>query len=149
MGLVGAPLLHDTTWEQAMAGDFGNGRTVDDDFVCGDAHRQRLANESPGDRVVVLLIADAALDIGDPVDDLGRVVRVGRQGNQVRSLLGITVDGPLFGLAVQTRTSATLLNHQAVTSLRWARLRKVRPLSKFFSTKSNLFSTLPLVWAVN
>ena len=37
MGLVGTPLLHDTTREQAMAGHFGDGGTVDDDFGGGDA----------------------------------------------------------------------------------------------------------------
>ena len=37
MSLVGAPLLHQATREQAMAGNFGNGGTVDDDFVGGDA----------------------------------------------------------------------------------------------------------------
>src|SRR5277367_345510 len=44
-----------------------------------------------------------------------------------------------------TWTSAMLVSHQAVTSLRCARLQKVRPLSRFFSTKSNFRSALPLV----
>ena len=100
MRLVGAPLLHQTTREQAMAGNFGNGGTVDDDFVGGDAQGQCLADEPPGDRVQVLLIADVTLGVGDAVEDLGRVVGLGGQGQQLRSLLGIAVDGPLPRFAV-------------------------------------------------
>ena len=83
-----------------MPGDLGDGRTVDDDFRFGDAQRQRLADETPGNRVVVLLVADEALDVGEPIEDLGRVIGLSGQGNQMRSFFGIAVDRPLLGLAM-------------------------------------------------
>src|SRR5438552_4722639 len=100
MGSVHTLLLGDTAREQTMPGDLGDGRTVDDDFCCGDAQRQRLADETPGNRVIVLLIADGALDIGDAVQDQGRVIGLCGQGNQVRLLQGVAFAGSLLGLAM-------------------------------------------------
>ena len=105
MGRVHALLLGDTRREQTMARHLGDGGTVDDDLGSGDTERQGLADELPGNRVVILLIADEALDIGDAVKDLGRIVGLCRQGHQVRLLLGVTVDGPLFRLAVDLNVS--------------------------------------------
>lgn len=39
--------------------------------------------------LVVLLVADEALDVGDAIDELGSVVRLRRQGDQVRALLDV------------------------------------------------------------
>lgn len=49
---------------------------------------------------MILLVADEPLDIGNPVDDRGRVVRMGGQGNQMRLLFCVAIDRPLFRLAM-------------------------------------------------
>ena len=52
---------------QVMAGDLLDLRTVDDQFRLGDAHRQRLADVTPGHRVAILPVDDVALDVDHAV----------------------------------------------------------------------------------
>ena len=84
------------------ASHFIDVRTVDDQFALGDANGKRQANVSPGDRVAVLLVNDAAFDIDHAVLDHRDVVRRGRQHQQVRLFLGVLIDGPLLGLPMDT-----------------------------------------------
>ena len=87
-----------------MPGDLHDHGAVDDDFAVSDAQRQGLANEPQRYRVVVLLVSDATLNVGDPVDDSSRVVSMGRQGDEVWLLLGVAVDGTLLRLAMDVKT---------------------------------------------
>ena len=103
MSFVFSPLPGYAAREEAMAANFLDRRTVDNQFGLGDAHRQCLADVTPGRGIGVLEVGDIAFHVDHAVDDVGDAVRGSRQSDQVRSFLGVAVDGPLFGLAVNTR----------------------------------------------
>ncbi len=86
--------------EETVASDFIDLLAVDDQFGLGDAHRQRLADMPPGNRVKVLPIDDVAFDVDDAVVDDGNVIRRGRQRDQVGELLRMPVEWSLLGLSM-------------------------------------------------
>ena len=100
MDLADAPLPDDATREQTMPGDLGDRGAIDDHFALADPQWQRLADEPQRHRVIVLLIADEAFHVSDPINDCGRVIRMSGQRHQVRPFFGVAVDGPLLGLAM-------------------------------------------------
>ncbi len=73
---------------------------VGDQLALADAHRQRQADEPPGDRVEVLPVGDEAFDVDDAVFDGGDRIGCGRQRDQVGLFLGVAINGPLLRLAM-------------------------------------------------
>jgi hypothetical protein len=51
---------------------------------------------------MVLPKVDPAFRVGHPINDQGRIVGVGRQGQQMRQFLGVRVEGPFLRLAMLT-----------------------------------------------
>src|ERR1035438_10142411 len=71
---------------QFMPGDLLHVRTVDDQFFLCDPHRQQLADALPGHGIEVLLIGDVALRIDSAIENLGCIVGLGGQAQQMRLL---------------------------------------------------------------
>ena len=69
MGGIGATLSRESL-QQHVPSDFRKRAVVDQEMFFADSHRQRLANQSPGNRVTIARILDCAVGIDDPVDDL-------------------------------------------------------------------------------
>jgi hypothetical protein len=73
---------------------------VDHKLILGHPHRDRLADQPPGRRVEILAVDHEPLGVDGPVDDLGGVERPRRQRDQVGPFLGVAIDRPRLGLAV-------------------------------------------------
>ena len=102
----------------------------------GDPHGKRQADVPPGQRIAVLTVDDQPFRIHTAVEHLRRVVGMCRQRDQVGKFLLVTLSRALLGLGVDPYVR-DLLQPPAATSLRCSKERKVRALSRFFSTKSN------------
>src|SRR6058998_642530 len=84
-----------------MARNLDDVRTVDYEFVLGDTNRQQLANPLPGNRVEVLPICNVTLGVHSSVENLGAIVGVCGQRQQVWTLFLIEVDGASLGFSVR------------------------------------------------
>ena len=105
-GIVGAMMGHDLLARarrcagyQRMPGDFVEAERVDDDFVFGDAHGQRLADVRPRHRVKIQAMRDVALDIDVAIEELSRVEVAGRQRQEVRLFDDVTLKRRLLEVA--------------------------------------------------
>ena len=69
-----------------MPGNLLHVRAVDGQFLLCDTHRQQLADALPGHGIEVLQIGDVTIRIDSAIENLGRIVRLGRQTEQMRLL---------------------------------------------------------------
>ena len=83
-----------------MPGRFHEGLIVDHQFILGHPHRDGLADQPPRRRVEILAVDHEPLGVDGAVDDLGGVERACRQRDEVGLFLGMTIDRPRLGLAV-------------------------------------------------
>ena len=95
-----APLTRDGPRQEPMPRRFHERLVVDHQFVLGHPHRDDLADQPPGRRVEVLAVDHEPLGVDGAVHDLGGVERPRRQRDQVGPFLGVSVDRPRLGLAV-------------------------------------------------
>ena len=73
---------------------------MDDDLLSGCPRRDWLAGQASADRIEVVAVDHKAFGVDRPVDDFGGLERTRRQGDQVRLLLGVPVQGTCLGLAM-------------------------------------------------
>jgi hypothetical protein len=85
-----------------MTGDLLDPRAVDDQLRLTNAYRQRLADVTPRHRIEVLLVADVAFHVDDPVGNGGDVIGRGGQCDQVGPFLCPPIKRPLPGLTMNT-----------------------------------------------
>ena len=98
--LARAALARGGPREEPMPRRFHERLVVDHQFVLGHPHRDALADQPPGRRVEVLAVDHEPLGVDGAVDDLGGVERPCRQRDQVGPFLGMAIDRPRLGLAV-------------------------------------------------
>ena len=67
------------TLQDHMPSNFGERAVIDNQMFFADSHRQRLADQPPGDRVTIACVPDRAVGIDNAVDDLCGIERQRRQ----------------------------------------------------------------------
>ena len=98
--LARTPLGRDSARKEWMSRRLDEVAIVDHQRLLHHARRDGLADQPPRNGVKVLAIHHKAFGVDGAVHDLGGGVGRFRQWNQAGKLLGVTVDRPRLGLAV-------------------------------------------------
>jgi len=90
LGVEPEPLAPPCELVTRNAGEIGG---VDEELALGDADGQEVRHVLVGDRIVIAVPGDKAVDATDAIDDPGGVIRVPRQSQQVLALAGKPIEG--------------------------------------------------------
>ena len=96
------PPAHATAGKELMPTDLLQIRSVENQLLFRNPHRQHLADIPPWRRILVLPIGEEAFAIDRAVHHLRRVVRIGWERNQMGQLLGVQVDRLPLGLSMHS-----------------------------------------------
>lgn len=102
MGRIDAMLSRESL-EHHVPSDFRKRAVVGDQMLFGDSHRQRLANQPPGNRVTIIGVLDRAVGIDDPIHDLRGIERQRGQWQQMRSFFRVSFQRCFLGRSMHSR----------------------------------------------
>ena len=100
MVFAAAALASHRARKKPMASRHDERSVMDDEFVFGRPHRDRLSDQTPRCRIEVVSVDHKALSVDAAVDDLGVVERPRRQRYEVGLFLGVSIHRTCLGVAM-------------------------------------------------